>query len=157
MNRHLKTFILIALIGGQLLLSQYSQSFRLSVDFLYLIAFYFAVRSGFVKGVVSAALLGLVIDYFSGHILGVFSFSRTLSIFVVSEVSRFIDFRKNGFIFILLFFSLQLSNLVANGFFHLAQGYRISLQLVVVQPLVTALTGTLIVSTARMKSLLDVY
>lgn len=157
MHRKFRFILLVLLLAGQFLIGRYQPSLRLSVDFIYLIVFYLAIRCGFYKGILAGMLLGLLTDHFSGGVIGVFSFSRTLASYLVGSVSRFIDFRKNSFIFVFLWGSLWFSNLVANFLFEVAFGFNFSVQLLLWQPLLTATLGTLLVGTRRAKTLLDVY
>ncbi len=157
MNRKAKPIMFTLLVLAQFFIFQKYPTLRLDIDFIYLIIFYLAVKSGYVKGLVSASLLGLVTDIMSEGILGVFSFSRTVAAFFVAEVSRFIDFRKNIFIFLLLFISLMLSNIIANLFFSMILKFKLTSQLILIQPFLTALSGMLIVATDKAKRMLDVY
>ena len=63
--------------------------------------------------ILSAAFIGLCSDYLSGGVMGVFSFSRTLAAYFLNVLARFLDLKKNIFIFLLILVSLFLSNLVA--------------------------------------------
>jgi rod shape-determining protein MreD len=157
MSRRLKPILLVVLLAAQFVIYQRFSTRGWDVDLIYLIIFYLAVKRGFVKGLMAAALLGLLADYLSAGVLGVFSFSRTLAAFLVAEVSRFIDFRKNIFIFMLILISLMISNLTASFFLSLILKFRYSTHLILVQPFLTALTGTLIVGTDKAKRSLDVY
>lgn len=147
-------FILLAV--GQLAVARYYQTLRFSIDLLYLIIFFIAIRSGFVPSILSAALIGFAGDYLSGGVIGVFSFSRTLAAFLLNALARFLDLKRNLFIFLLIHVSLFLSNLVAFIFLVLIFDYRITSSLLVVQPLATALAGTLLLGSKKVKSLLDV-
>jgi len=157
MHRKIRFTLLALLLAGQFLIGRYQPSLQLSVDFIYLIVFYLAIRCGFYKGVLAGMVFGLLTDHFTGGVIGVFSFSRTLAAYLVGNVSRFIDFRKNSFIFIFLWGSLWLSNLVANFLFEVAFRFNFSVQLLLWQPLLTATLGTLLVGTKRAKAVLDVY
>jgi rod shape-determining protein MreD len=157
MSQRLKFFLFVLLLTGQIMIGRYQPLLRLSVDLIYLIIFYQAVKGGFYRGILAGALLGLLTDYFTGGVIGVFSFSRTLAAYLIGGVSRFIDYRKNSFIFAFLFGTLWISNAVANIFFQLAFRFHFSAQLLLWQPLLTALVGTILVGTNRAKALLDVY
>ncbi len=106
--------------------------------------------------ILSAALIGFCSDYLSGGVMGVFSFSRTLAAYFLNAMSRFLDLKKNIFVFLLILVSLFLSNLVAFVFLVLIFRYKITVSLLVFQPLTTALVGTLILGSKKAKSLLDV-
>ena len=54
-----------------------------------MIIFYISIKSGFMKSVISASLIGLVSDYLSGGVIGVFSFSRTLAAYLLNMIARF--------------------------------------------------------------------
>jgi rod shape-determining protein MreD len=156
-KRKSKTAIFLLLLLGQIAICRSAPSFRFNVDLTYLIIVFVAVRSSFLKVMTATTLLGLLMDYLSGGIMGVFSFSRTLTTYFLMHISRYIDFRKNVFIFFLIFVSLVLSNTIANLFFTFAFGFRLTARLIFIQPLLTAAFGTLIVGTAQVKRVLDVY
>jgi len=156
MNKHLRTILFILLAAGQLTFSRYYQPLRFNVDLLYLIIFLIAIRSSFLPSILSAALIGLFSDYLSGGVLGVFSFSRTLAAYFLNALSRFLDLKKNIFIFLLILVSLFLSNLMAFIFYVLIFKMKVTAGLLLLQPLSTALIGTIIMGTKKAKSLLDV-
>ena len=108
------------------------------------------------KSIVSASLIGLCSDYLSGGVMGVFSFSRTLAAYFLNVLARFMDLKNNLFIFLLIFISLLLSNVVAFVFYALIFKYRITASLLIYQPLFTAIIGTIILGLKKVKSLLDV-
>jgi rod shape-determining protein MreD len=144
------------MIIGQIAVSRYYHSMRFNVDLLYMVIFYVSIRSGFVTSIVSASLIGLVSDYLSGGVMGVFSFSRTLAAYFLNMLARFVDLKNNFFIFLLVFISLFLSNAVAFVFFVLIFRYKITASLLIYQPFFTAVIGTIILASKKVKSLLDV-
>lgn len=156
MNSRFRTILFILLAVGQLAVAHYHPALRFSIDLLYLIIFFIAIRSRFMPAILSAALIGFAGDYLSGGIIGVFSFSRTLAAFLLNTLARFLDLKKNVFVFLLIHLSLFLSNLAAYIFLVLIFRYRIAASLLVVQPLATALAGTVILGSKKVKSLLDV-
>ena len=125
---------------------------RISVFIIFLIA----IRSNFLPSILSAALIGFFSDYLSGGVLGVFSFSRTLAAYFLNAVARFLDLKKNFYVFLLILVSLFLSNLVAFVFHVLIFKLRITADLLLFQPLYTAVIGTVILGSKKAKSLLDV-
>lgn len=152
----MKWLMLILLFLGQILIYRNYRELRFNVDLLYLVIFYFSIRFGFLKGVISAVAIGLITDYLSGGILGVFSFSRVLAAYFLTSITRFIDLRKKLFVFVLILFSLFLSNCVANLFFYFIFGFRITVSLIVIQPLLTASVGTILLGLSKVRSLLNV-
>ncbi|MCU0236400.1 MAG: rod shape-determining protein MreD [Acidobacteria bacterium] len=156
MNNRWRTILFILLAVGQVAFARHYHSLRFTVDLLFLVIFFIAIRSGFMTSILSAALIGFCSDYLSGGVMGVFSFSRTLAAFSLNAVARFLDLKKNIFIFLLILFSLFLSNLAAFGFLVLIFRYQITFSLLVIQPLSTALLGTIILGSKKAKSLLDV-
>ena len=156
MNNRFRTLLFIVLTVGQFVFARHYYQLRFTVDLLFLIIFFIAIRSGFMTSILSAALIGFCSDYLSGGIMGVFSFSRTLAAFFLNSLSRFLDLKKNIFIFLLILVSLFLSNLAAFGFLVLIFKYKITASLLVFQPLSTALVGTLILAPKKAKSLLNV-
>jgi rod shape-determining protein MreD len=156
MNSRFRNVFIIMMFVGQIAIAKYYQSLRLNVDLLYLIIFYFSIKSGFMKSVISASLIGLCSDYLSGGVMGVLSFSRTLAAYFLHTLARFVDLKNNFFIFLLIFISLLLSNSVAFIFYALIFKYKITASLLIYQPLFTAAIGTIILGLRKVKSLLDV-
>jgi rod shape-determining protein MreD len=156
MNNRFRNAFLIVMLIGQVAIARYYQSLRFNVDLLYIIVFYISIKSGFMKSIISASLIGLCSDYLSGGVMGVFSFSRTLAAYFLNTLARFVDLKNNFFIFLLIFISLLLSNSVAFVFYALIFKYKVTASLLIYQPLFTAIVGTLILGLKKVKSLLDV-
>ena len=156
MNNRTRNLLFILLVVGQFAIARYYQQLRFSVDLLYLVIFYIAVRSGFMTTILSATFIGLCTDYLSGGVIGVFSFSRTLAAYFLNAMARFLDLKKNIFVFLLIFISLFFSNLVAFVFHVLIFKLKITASLLLFQPLYTAAIGTVILGSKKAKSLLDV-
>jgi rod shape-determining protein MreD len=156
MNNRFRNILCAVLIIGQVAIARYYHSLRFTVDLLYLIVFYISIKSGFLPSIFSASFIGLCSDYLSGGILGVFSFSRILAAYFLNVLARFLDLKKNVFVFLLILISLFLSNLVAFVFHVLIFNLRITTRLLIYQPLSTAVVGTIILGTNKVKSLLDV-
>ena len=156
MNNRFRNVFFLAMLVGQIAISRHYQSLRFNLDLLYMIIFCISIRSGFMASIVSASLIGLVSDYLSGGIIGVFSFSRTLAAYFLNIIARFVDLKNNFFIFLLIFISLFLSNAVAFVFFVLIFKYKVTASLLVYQPFATALIGTIFLGFKKVKSLLDV-
>ena len=156
MNSRFRGIFFLALLIGQIAISRYYPFLRFNVDLLYLIIFCIAIKSGYVPTMVSAALIGLISDYLSGGIIGVFSFSRTLAAYFLNMLARFIDLRNNFFVFLLIWISLFLSNLLASSFYVIVFKYKITASLLIYQPLATAGIGTIFFGFKKIKLLLDV-
>ena len=157
MNRRFKFLIFTLLILGEIIINQYIRQLKLNLDLLYLILVYISIKSGFIKCMAAGTVTGLITDYFSMNVMGVFGFSRTLAAFLLHESSRRIDLKSNFFVFLLIFVSLILSNAIANIFFLVILGMELSWRLILLQPFLTALLGILIVSSNKVKRYLDVY
>ncbi len=157
MNRKYKAAIFILLILGEIILNKYARPFKLNLDLLYLILVYISIKSGFVKCMLAAAVIGLITDYFSMNVIGVFGFSRTLAAFLLNEVSQRIDLKNNLFVFLMIFISLALSNIIANTFFSIILHIGFNWQLILIQPMLTSLVGISIAFTEKAKGYLDVY
>jgi rod shape-determining protein MreD len=147
----------VFLVAAQIVFYRYNNILKLNIDFLFLILVYISRRSSFLKGILSAAAIGLITDCLSAHIFGVFGFSRTAAAYMIGELSRFFDLRRHVFIFLLVFISLSLSNLIANVFFYFILGHKIGLNLVFYSPLFTGLAAVAILIPPKMKEYLDVY
>ena len=156
MNSRFRAVLFALLAVGQVAVCRYYYQWRFAIDLLYLIVFFIAIRSRYLPSVLSAALIGFAGDVVSGGVMGVFSFARTLAAFLLNSLARYLDLKKNIFVFLLIQVSLFLSNLVAFLFLVLIFRYRITASLLVFQPLATALAGTLIVGSRKAKALLDV-
>jgi len=157
MNNRIKIALLIVLVAAQFIIFRFYYSFRFNVDLLFLIILYVTVTSTYLKGMITATLIGLAMDFFSGGILGVFSFSRALAAFFLHRISRFLDLRKNVFLFLLIFIPLLFSNCVANLFFYFIFRFHLTTELILMQPLLTAAVGTLLAGNAKVKKILNVY
>lgn len=156
MNNRSRAVLFALLAVGQIAVCRYYYQWRFAIDLLYLIVFFIAIRSRYLPSVLSAALIGFAGDVVSGGVMGVFSFARTLAAFLLNTLARFLDLKKNVFVFLLILISLFLSNLVAFLFLVLIFRYRITANLLLFQPLATALAGTLIIGSRKAKALLDV-
>ena len=156
MNNRFRNVFFIVMLIGQVAIARYFQSLRFNVDLLYLVIFYISIKSGFMKSIISASLIGLCSDYLSGGVMGVFSFSRTLAAYFLNVSARFLDLKNKFFIFLLIFISLLLSNFVAFIFYSLIFKYKITASLLIYQPFFTAIVGTIILGLKKVKSLLDV-
>ncbi len=157
MNRNFKLVFLLLLVVSQILLNRYVDVLKINIDLLYLVLIYVSIKSGTLKTILIACLVGWVTDFFSAGIVGVFGFSRVLVIFLVHEFVRFIDLTKRHFLFLLVSISLALSNFIANAFFHYIAGHSFTLGFLLYQPLLTAFVGMLIVSSPGIRERLDVY
>jgi rod shape-determining protein MreD len=157
MNSRVKLIIFLLCIGLQVLSHRYRDILKFNLDFLYLILVYIAVQSGFLKTILSATIIGLVTDFFSMQVMGVFGFSRTITGYLLNETSRHIDLKNNFLVFLLISVSLLLSNLIANLFFHFISGFPFQLSLILYQPLATGLLGVMLIAPRKMKQHLNVY
>lgn len=149
--------MLALMILGQIIVYRYIHQLRMNLDFLYLILVYYTVSTTFYKSIAAASVIGLITDFLSGGVMGVFGFSRTLSAFLLNEFSRRIDLKNNLFVFLLIAVSLAFSNGVAYVFFYFISGEPFNMNLVVYQPLLTGLVGVIIVAFTKSRTYLDVY
>ncbi|MCP5046076.1 MAG: rod shape-determining protein MreD [bacterium] len=157
MNRKFKFILFALLVLGQVVIHRYILQLNLNLDLLYLILVYVSVKSPFYKSIFTGTVIGLVTDYLSGNVMGVFGFSRTVAAYLLNEISMRIDLKSNVFVFMLISLSLAFSNLVANVFFYFIRGYALDPGLIFYQPLLTGVLGLLIVSPSKAKTYLDVY
>lgn len=138
-------------------MNKYLHQLRLNLDLLYLILVYISIKSSFIKCIMMGTVIGLITDYFCMNVLGVFGFSRTQAVFLLFELSRRIDPNNNFLVFLLVFISLSVSNVIANIFFTIILNFDFSLSLILVQPFLTGLVGVLIAGSSKAKRYLDVY
>lgn len=157
MNRKTILLLFIFLATAQILIYRYIDILKINIDLLFLILVYISIKSSFLKNILSASVIGLVTDFFSGNIPGVFGFSRTVAAYLISEYAKYFDLDKFHFRFFLILLPLLISNLIANTFFYFILNTPISLNLVLYSPLVTGLVGMVISAPKRMKESLDVY
>lgn len=157
MGRRFKIALFIVFILLQVAIHRYVNELKLNLDLLYLILVYISIRSSFMKTVFSAAVIGLITDFFSMQVMGVFGFSRTIIAYLLNETAPHIDLKNNTFAFLLIAVSLFLSNLVANTFFYFISGTSFDSNLILYPPLLTGLLGVLIISPSSIKRHLDVY
>ena len=157
MNRKFRIGIFVFLIILQIVVYRYENILKINMDFLYLILVYISVKSGFYKTILSATVIGLVTDYFCMTVMGVFGFSRTITAYLLNEISRHIDLKNSVLVFFLIAISLFISNLVANMFFFIILGVKFSSKLILFQPICTGLVGAFILIPSKIKKYLDVY
>ena len=157
MNRKFKIALLFMLIIAQVLIHRYVDKLKLNVDLFYLVLVYVAVKQGVLRTIFSATIIGWITDFFSGGIIGVFGFSRVCIVFLIHEISPYLDLNRYHFVFLLIAISLSLSNLIASLFFHFIYGFDFELSLILNQPLFTALVGVLLVAFPNVREKLDVY
>jgi rod shape-determining protein MreD len=157
MNNKLKIVLLLVLVGLQILLNKYNSVIKLNIDLLFLIIVYYSIRTDYYKCIIIGIVIGLITDQFSGNILGVFGFSRTLIAFVLFNFSKFVDFRIKNFLFFYVFLSLSLSNFIANCFFYLINNINIDLKLVFVTPLISGGLAVVLLSVRKIRENLNVY
>jgi rod shape-determining protein MreD len=152
-----KIILFIVFIVLQIVIHRYVNVLKLNLDFLYLILVYISIKSGYLKTVFAATAIGLVTDFFSMQVMGVFGFSRTIIAYLLNETAPHIDLKNKTFTFLLIAVSLFLSNLVANTFFYFISGTKFDANLILYPPLLTGLIGVLIVTPSTVKRHLDVY
>lgn len=157
MNRKVKICFFFALVICQIIINRYINTLKVNLDLLYLILVYISIKSDFFKSILAATVIGLFTDYFNHSIIGIFGFSRTISAFFLNELSKYVDLKKNIFMFFIIAISLCISNLIANTFLYFISKFEISLNMILYQPVLTGLAGTLILSTAKMKKYFNVY
>lgn len=142
----------------QIILQRYINVLHVNLDMLYLILIFTAVKSGFYKTMATASIIGLATDYFSMQTLGVFGFSRTIVAFLLHQTAGHIDLKNNVFVYMFIAISLCISNSLANLFFvFIKDGIGFNFNLVIYQPVLTALLGIALLSSGRIKRSLDVY
>jgi len=156
-KRRIRILLLILLVLLQVLANRNADRLQVHVDFLFLIILYYCVRSDYYRSIIIASLIGIITDIYSMGILGVFGFSRALIAFFAFHTLRFLDLKRKLFFFFLVFFSLGLSNLIANGFFCLINNAGFNLRMVLLSPVLTAIAGVLILSFKTVRESLDVY
>ena len=157
MKRKIKFIFFLVLFSAQILSNLYLHSVKLHIDFLFLIMVYIAIKSGIIKTIASAIIIGWITDYFSIGSIGIFGFSRTVVAFLLFELSRFIDLKNSFYTFLLIFLSLSVSNLIANLFLLLIHGVKVQLHMILFQPLLTGFMGIILISPKKIKKRLDVY
>lgn len=157
MTRKFKFLMFTLMILGQVIVYRYFHQLHLNLDFLYLILVYYTVNTTFYKSIAAASIIGLITDYLSGGVMGVFGFSRTLAAFLLNDFSRRIDLKNNLFVFLLIAVSMAFSNGVAYIFFYIISGEPFNISLVVYQPLLTGLVGVVTVTFTKSRTYLDVY
>ena len=157
MRNKLKFVLLIVLIVMQIVVNRYISQIKLNIDFLFLILIYVSIKYNFYQTIISAAIIGWVTDYLSMNILGVFGFSRVFIGYLVFTFSKYLDIRRNFFIFMLVFLSMSISNIMANCFFFLIENVNFDIMFILVSPLLTALISVIILSFKSIKKNLNVY
>ncbi len=157
MNRKIKLIILLAFLLLQIVIDRYAGVTGFSFDALFLIIVYVGIKDGAVKTILTAMFLGWVTDYFTEGVIGVFGFSRVIAGVFIYEISRFIDLKSRSYVFIMIFFSMVISNGLANLFFHFIRGYDFLPGMVLLQPFLTGLVALALISSTKLKKIFDVY
>lgn len=157
MKNRIRVLLFILLIFAQIVINKYIDTLKLNVDLLYLIIVYISIKKGIVKTVIFSSLIGWATDFFTCGVIGVFGFSRVVIAFLINEVFRYIDLRKNVFVFLFIAISLAISNLIANIFLYFIFDYKIMLSLIVYQPVLTGFVGMILNVFPKMKKVLNVY
>ena len=159
MNKNRLRFALgLFLVLMQILINLYVNELNINIDFIFLILIYYiSSKCNFLKSLLLATLIGWSTDILNSQIIGVFGFSRVVIAFAIFEIIVFIDFKRLTFTFLFIFLSLSLSNLVANLFLLLINGYDLSAGMLIYQPLLTGMVAVLLVSSDRIKEAINVY
>ena len=141
----------------QILVNLYLNEFNINIDFLFLILIYISSKGNFMKSLIAATIVGWGTDLLNSQIIGVFGFSRVVIAYIIFEIIVFIDFKRLSFTFLFIFFSLSLSNLVANLFLLFINDYGLSVGMIIYQPLLTGMFAVILVSSDRIKEAINVY
>jgi len=157
MNRNVKFVFFIVLITLQLIQNSFTSFSHINLDFTYLIIIFIALKSSLIKTGIAATILGLLTDFTSGGILGVFGFSRTLIAFLIRGIISLIDLKKGSSVFIITTISLSISNLIANFLMFIISNYSMNIYFVLLQPFLTGLLTLLILKIPYLRKQLDVY
>ncbi|MCP4218638.1 MAG: rod shape-determining protein MreD [bacterium] len=157
MNRKIRISMMVVMIMLQIIANRYMNLLKINLDLLYLILVYLSVKSPFMTTIISATAIGLATDYMSMQMMGVFGFSRTLAAYALHQTSNHIDLKNNTFVFLFITISLSLSNGLGNIFLYFISDVTLNLNLILYQPILTGLTGILILMSVRSQQYLDVY
>ena len=158
MSRRIKTIFFVILLVSQILINRYTQSLKLNIDLFFLILIYISIKSNYLKVIIVGTIIGLITDHFSGYtVMGVYGFARTITAYLIFELAKYLDLKRNSFIFLLIFTSLCMSNFIANVFFYFTAGLNININMVLYQPFLTAVIGLILISSKKIKDLLNVY
>lgn len=157
MKTRIKPFLVFILLCLHFFQNKYISSTWFSIDFTYLIIIFVALKSSLIKTGFAATSIGLMIDFVSSGVLGVFGFSRTFISFIVKGLLIFIDLKKGFYVFMIITISLFVSNLISNFLLYLILDYPITLNFVLLQPVFTGLTGYFILKSSYIRKQLDVY
>lgn len=157
MNTKFKIFMFFLLMTLQILINCYAVKLKFNIDLFYLVIVYISIKFTFLRSILIATLMGWITDYFTGGIIGVYGFSRTVSASLLNQFSKYIDLRRNFIVFLVISISLFFSNLIAGIFLKITAQFNITTNLLIIQPLLTGLTGLLIISFSKAKEHLNVY
>jgi len=156
-KRRFRLILALFLILMQIAINVYLNEYNINIDFIFLILIFTASRGNFLKSMTIATLVGWATDLLNSHIIGIFGFSRVLIAYIIFEIITIIDFKRLSFTFLFVFFSLCISNFVANLFLLFINNYGLSLGMIVYQPLLTGMFAVLLVSSDKIKETIDVY
>ncbi len=125
-----------------------------SIDIVFLILIYFCHKSSFLKSMIFATITGWGFDYFIGGITGVFGISRVLVAIIVFQMSKYMDIKNKLISFVFIFVNLSSSNLLANILLNSIAKLPINLNLILIQPLITAITGIILMNIKTIRDIL---
>jgi len=145
------TGVLTSVVAAFLMYTIFS---RISIYFIYLlnvfslVVIHYAIKKGESQGAIIGALCGLIQDSFSLGIFGVAGISKTIMGFAAGYISRRIDIIevKKNFIFIFLLMCTELIIWSSLYLFLLSERVNTAGGILLFQPFITALVGSLFFS-----------
>lgn len=139
--------------------SKISPSVLLVLNVFSLIFIYFAIEKGEVFGSCLGAICGLVHDYFSSGVFGVFGLAKTVSGYLAGYLSKKIDVQPfvRNFLFIMILISFELILWALLYSFVIGERVITKGNLLYLQPPATALLGSISFFTLRKLKKKDIY
>ena len=125
-------------------------------DFIYIIIFYISIKLEYKKAIVISTLLGILTDYLSMGILGIFGLSRAISSYFINTITKYFDISKDKFLITIFLISFVLSNFIANIFFVLIIKSKLSLRIIFIIPILTTILNYILFKIPYFKKILNV-
>jgi len=156
-KQRFRYIIFIFFILLQFTVSKFLTEYKINIDFMYLILLYFIMRKSYIKAIIAAVFIGWLNDYFTGSIIGIYGFSRVSVTFILYGALNYIDPKRLIFAFLIIFASLTLSNFIANLFLLFIYHFNFNIDLLMIQPFLTAMTGILLLTSKSVRKAINVH
>ncbi len=149
--------LIISLIVIQIIFNTNISYKFIFIDLIYISVFYISIRLEFRKSIILSTLLGILTDYLTIGILGVFGLSRAISSYFINTITKYFDISKDKFLISIFLLTFIFSNFLANIFFILIFNINLSIKIIFVIPITTTILNYILFKIPKIKKILNVY